>query len=384
MKFLFLFIDTLRPNLMNVINPKFEESELDKLLKNLGGTIYINCFTPGPDTPRGLACFWTGLIPMKNGCDKRIRYPKFYLNGNVENLWDTFKNYGYGINIYSRQQISDVGVFPESIQPKKYQDIKEFISSVSIVDNSVTFIALTDYCDGLGEYNYSMNGVKKGHKKTSDALNLFFNKYNKNEFDYIFIFSDHGHKTLKERTESAQYLLSKDRTNIFAMIRKKNDSDIIYNEKMCSIIDFYPTIKQIIGENAPDYLDGISLISQEEHEYIVAEDHNYFTPETNQLIDRWAVIRKNSIYFRDLSGWTNSPETMEENDRIIARHSQHFKIAEKEKQVLESYSKIYLYHTYSDGEEIVKHNDMISRCVNIIDRNPWIKNILKKLIKKYC
>ncbi|UJF33216.1 hypothetical protein [Paenibacillus hexagrammi] len=62
MKILSVFIDMLRPNLMNVHNHEVPEHELDRFFRQLGGTLYTNCYTPAPDTARSMACFWSGAI----------------------------------------------------------------------------------------------------------------------------------------------------------------------------------------------------------------------------------------------------------------------------------------------------------------------------------
>ena len=93
MKILLCFIDMLRPDLLNLYGNRFV-SQVDLFFEKLGGTVYRNCYTPGPDTPRSTACILTGCYPKKNGCDARVKYPKYFLKKNIlfQNLaWEYFK-----------------------------------------------------------------------------------------------------------------------------------------------------------------------------------------------------------------------------------------------------------------------------------------------------
>ena len=79
MRVLFLFIDMLRPNRYGLYNQKLENNKIDNAIIELGGTLYTNCFSPAPDTPRSMASFYTGLSPIENGCNTRVKWPsKFF------------------------------------------------------------------------------------------------------------------------------------------------------------------------------------------------------------------------------------------------------------------------------------------------------------------
>ena len=58
MKVLTVFIDMIRANRLSTFNADVAmDTPLDVAFKNLGGTVYTNCFVPGPDTPRGMSTF---------------------------------------------------------------------------------------------------------------------------------------------------------------------------------------------------------------------------------------------------------------------------------------------------------------------------------------
>ena len=56
MKILTIFTDMVRANRLQLFQPSVKKKNLlDEYLENLGGTIFTNHITPGPDTPRGLS-----------------------------------------------------------------------------------------------------------------------------------------------------------------------------------------------------------------------------------------------------------------------------------------------------------------------------------------
>jgi len=102
MKVLLVFIDMMRTDLLSVYNQNVKDkTSFDLLLEKIGGCIYTNCYTPAPDTPRSLACLQTGLHPYFNGCNTRIKWPKYYVKEEVrkagylpnEEVWNVDATY---------------------------------------------------------------------------------------------------------------------------------------------------------------------------------------------------------------------------------------------------------------------------------------------------
>lgn len=95
MKVLMLFVDMLRPNRFASYNDKIQPNQIDELLMALGGTLYTNCFSPAPDTLRSIACYYTGLLPMENGCDTRVKWPSKLIPKETANIFDPFIENNY-------------------------------------------------------------------------------------------------------------------------------------------------------------------------------------------------------------------------------------------------------------------------------------------------
>ena len=89
-------------------------------------------------------------------------------------------------------------------------------------------------------------------------------------------------------------------------IRKKGDNSLKTDSKLCSNLDLFPTLCELVGEAIPKEIDGKSLLS-DEHEYVLLEDHQNFSVELGQTIEHWGVVLKDGIYRLECSGeWSEN------------------------------------------------------------------------------
>ena len=111
-----LFVDMLRPNRFGSYNNQIQANQIDDLIHELGGTLYTNCFCPGPDTPRGMACLYTGLLPKENGCDTRVKWPSKFIPKDTPNIFDPFIKNNYEMSFFSNPNERQGGLFPHGIE----------------------------------------------------------------------------------------------------------------------------------------------------------------------------------------------------------------------------------------------------------------------------
>ncbi len=303
MKILFVFWDMARINLLNEFDNKNTITDIDIFLNKIGGTLYTNCHTPAPDTPRSLACMQTGKYPFDNGCNVRLKYPKSFLNENISSIYDIMSNNSFEQIFYLPERNYNIGPLSSTAYKNGifYHNKNEFKNSIKEKINNNTnlyaHIHLQDYHWAIDDFGANMKGVEIGQKRVVSFTEDFFKDIDIDNFDYIFIFSDHGHKLRKEvKNENTLELLNKDRTNIIMHIRKKNENSFSKKDKLCSIMDIYPTIGQILDNR----IDGISLFSKNEHEEIVFEDHQDFSIRQSDLISRWGIRTKNIFYVTNI------------------------------------------------------------------------------------
>lgn len=380
MKIMFLFCDMLRSNMLRTINPKIQSNTLiDEWLIKLGGTSYINCFTPSPDTPRSLACLYTGLYPKHNGCEKRTYWPKYYLKSNYSTLFDILLENKYKLISYIIEVNLKVGFLPQHIENhiENYTTLQQAVDASKQnlnQENLFLFFNLEDYhwaVDASNNDAYTSN--YEGQNHLSECFNIIFSKLCINNFDYIFIFSDHGCQFSNEKYAKQCYKLYDDRTRILMFLHKKNDIDIIKKYELTSILDVFPTIQQILSVKPFQDSDGESLFELQNKRFIVFEDHGIFKPILESPHDLWAYRDKDVLYLESLldseilkinddSSYSilNSSENidLESLKEKIDLYSCSYSNNKKQYEILQYYDLLtreaYTRELYSDGQKIVR------------------------------
>lgn len=371
-----IFIDMLGAENLKLCNDKVEENDMDRLLKQLGGTLYANCYTPAPDTPRSSACMWSGLYPKENGCNNRLKYPGMFLNRNIKNLWGVVKELNYHTNIFLRNIDERIGLLSENFDDIYNGTLQGFFKITEIRDNSFTFFYLPDLHIYLDGYLYTQKGLNKGLEFVSEMLEKIFSAFPADTFDYVMMYSDHGFRLAGDRRE---HLLDKDRLKTFMYLRSKGQHELKLDLKLRSNLDVFPTICDILGYRANPLLDGKSLFG-EGHEYILCEDHGSFGVNFLNAVEHWGVIYKNRIYCLEYDGtWSHEYE----GNEIIPYEKFEKLIMEKMDEYTE-HKKLYiaqqiyddnlvLNFVYSDGSPIKFPWKWVHKLNNLI------RNLLKKI-----
>ncbi len=166
MRVLTIFIDMIRANRLSTFNNNIKVSTpLDDAFKDLGGTVYTNCFTPGPDTPRGMSTYYTGINPYQNGCNTRLKWPKYFLNKNFKTVFDIFLEKNYEMNIFSAPNERETGFLPSHIDSMDIHnddyDMNKYLSNIELKDDHFLFLSIPDYHWAFDDFGYSTNGRKK-------------------------------------------------------------------------------------------------------------------------------------------------------------------------------------------------------------------------------
>lgn len=303
MKILMIFCDMLAAEYMNLCNKDVPQNKVDTIIKQYGGTVFTNCYTPSPDTPRSSACMWSGLYPRRNGCDNRLKYPRYFLKDEVNDLWKVLKKLGIKTNIYVDNSNNIGGLIKfagdENIRSGS---VYEFCEAVEKDNDMLNFIYLPDLHKILAETDYSKEGFVEGCSFIGELINNIVGIFSTPDFfDYIIIFSDHGFR-FSDDVDKHDHIIDHDRIHTFMYLRKKNDSFIVYDDQLRSVLDIFPTMCEILSVEYKD-LDGCSLLGKEGHEHILVEDHDKFSVEFGLAIEHWAVIdKKHTLHWLECSG----------------------------------------------------------------------------------
>lgn len=306
MKILFIFCDMLRAELQQSFNPQIKDaSPVDKWMRKLGGTAYRNCYTPAPDTGRSLGCLYSGRYPERNGCTKRSRWPKYFLNDGIGNLNEFLSEEDF--DFYTTIQPNSLlyGLFPEVHSAKHVNEYtldllikrkKEIIES----EKCLVFLDLEDYHFVVGEYGGFGVADHKGNTILSNCLEAFFSAIPKETFDYILLFSDHGCQLNQDVSVKNHLLFTDDtRSKIAMFLHKKGDEGLTFCDELRSICDVHPTVIEILGHNPNDMnLDGVSFFQKVLDRNVVIEDIYGWQSKGDERPDHWAV-RTDSHFFYD-------------------------------------------------------------------------------------
>jgi hypothetical protein len=369
MRVLTIFIDMIRANRLSTFNENVKvDTPLDKAFKDLGGTVYINCFTPGPDTPRGISTYTTGVEPWNNGCTTRLKWPESFLKKELKTVYDLFLEEDYKLDMFSALSEKTVGFFPEHIASQDIfntdNNLEKYLNTITLNNDHFLFLGLSDYHWAFDDFGYTKEGEKKSYNIVKSAWDIIFERFHKDEFDHIFIFSDHGFKFNYERKKySKEFLLNDDRTNIIMLHREKEKTNLDKNKKLCSIADIYPTYQQILGLETTE---GISLLSNKERKYILSEDHKTFIPSVNQNIELWSLTTSEYIYIRTLENAILIDRVSKKTDTLIQNHfdkilvekssfGKYFNVYEKVFKYIKNVKLDSSLH-YSNGKIRVKKN----------------------------
>lgn len=314
MKILALFIDMLGGEYMNICDPSAKSNVFDDFLRNLGGKIYTNCYTPAPDTPRSSACMWTGVYPKENNCTHRVKWPQRDLNPNIDNIWNVLSDLKYTVNIFTTRGTSPLGLIPLYGTENIYNEsIYQFMENAEVTDNSFNFIYLPDVHYILGETQYT--GFEEATSFLTNMVRHLLEYYGGIDFfDYVLMFSDHGFQREKE-----EHSLSRTRTHTFIFEKNKGDEKLTFDSHLRSNLDVFPTLCDKLEYLIKNDIDGKPLSDPSGHEYILMEDMEGFSTNISQTIEHWGVVLKNGdMHWLEYDGnWSHSENAEIFNEEVF-------------------------------------------------------------------
>lgn len=381
MKFLMIFVDMLRPNLLNMGNKRIRDTELDKVLKPWNGTFYSNCFTPGPDTPRSTACLWSSLYPIKNGCNTRIRYPYFYLREPENNFLTLLKKNGYKMNFVINVQNEQLGELPVKFSEDCYYEdgtLEERLKRVEVTDNSFTYISIQDYHAVVNDWHASPRAAVVGNELVAREIRMIESVLPLNQFDCVILYSDHGWKKGREPMDTPLQRLGRNRTQIMCYVAEKNQNEYRTDKRLCSIMDLGPTICEMAGIDVPYETDGMPLQGSKQYKRILIEDPVNFKVTIGQTIEVWGVRGRNGLACCASNGrieadYDISGEEEEDVQKFISENGSYYKENHFQQEILDKYREVDNILTYYDGTLRKDHLTLKSK----VKQN--INNILHKM-----
>ena len=362
MKALLIFIDMLNGNRLKLCNPETTEKAIENTLKKLGGTVYTNCFTPCPDTPRSTATVWTGVMPRKNFCNTRVKYPRFYLNSEIDNIWKLCLRNEMEINLFLPPIYVEEGILPAGIEKNAHltpdMDLKKYLKIVNPQENSMTGFFLQDFHRVLDDTGYISSKNYKAYELIDRELNMIFNVLSPKDFDVIILYSDHGFSDFEDgkKVKIGPDLICKDRIQIYLQIYKRGDMGIRTDDRLSCTTDIFPTFAGLCGSALENEVDGLDLFGEKVHDRIVVEDHAKFTSNIGQLLEYWGIIDSFGITVTDFYGnwWPNidDKKRIREYEQLLMNEGCEY---------TESVKFINVMRRYKDAQDVDVYDTMQKR-----------------------
>lgn len=341
-----MFIDMVRVDHLKTYNSDAKECCLDRRLAEIGGTIYTRCFSPGPDTPRSMACMQSGLYPFFNGCSTRIRWPFYFLKEGISTIWDHAAEKKMIVNLCCNKNESLTGFFKyeESKSIREFHTPEAFFKEDNFGSDSISFIGIPDMHTAIGDYKATNYAFQKG----DEIVDLYFTRYLTKEFisrfDYTFIFSDHGCQLEyeKRKMRSTLDLLDDGRCQLLLFIHKAGDmGGVRKDSRLASIVDLYATLEQLI--NGLDFRQGFSLFDRPQREYVHIEDHKDFNVYPEIMVKQWRIVTNTYDIRTDVDSTVISKgkeSDVASMEAILDSCSPFFADYVKQLKVLEYYKKL--------------------------------------------
>lgn len=307
MKILIYFADMLRADLVEK-----KSNYLIDHLSEVGGTSYTRCYSPGPDTPRGTSCLFSGQFPINNGVTLRDTWPRFGYSSSNPSIFRKFIDSGYEVVTWldpadlQRNHSLPPDCDNQATNVHSLSELKNFCSLG--YQNSLVYVQDSGYHDAVDiEYKLSDPhdfGLYKVTEKLKSVLEC-------DAFDLIVIFSDHGCKFANELSDPFS-MVDDNRIRSFLFIHEKGKTPSFKTEqKLTSLADVYPTVLRTAGIPSTGLkFDGTDLSENDKDKIIIVEDYSKIEINSLCLPDIFVAITPNISYLRYMgNSFTYHPET---------------------------------------------------------------------------
>lgn len=303
MKILICFIDMLRGK-EGLINNEFRN-----FFETLGGKYYENAYSTSTDTFRSFSSVITGKYPHEIGILGSCFVPELFLNTS-KHIFNLFEEKKYNIYLRVNPYFTNLSLIPEINKYNLYNNINRLLEDYKndFSENKLLFYYDENYHNLISRQNTKFQ-EEKARKQIIDNLRYLLTSINKEEFDKILIFSDHGCTLIEDKVEDL-FDVADHRSKVCLFLKDKIDKKLVRVNNTVSLLDIYPTILEWLKIEKQDKLRGLSLEKLEmEREIIYIEDgycdYQGFPFNKKQLQKYYKLREKNNkvdkiYYFKDI------------------------------------------------------------------------------------
>jgi|GEM_PF-4078277 len=309
MKLLILLTDMVRADRIQSYNSSLAQATpLDSFISSFGGTCFTNAYTVAPDSSRSCAALFTSHYPKENGITHRFLWPRESINPQLPTMVSLFEEHAYRSIHYVGYGLPAARIIP-SLQPHHSLHLgtfdaytKELAQAITQEENLISYCALDDYHWAIDDLGAHLASEHVAQTVTKEALDLLFSRIDKDAFDYIVILSDHGMKMDHEAGKAPELDINDNRSRIFMLLRKRGESDVMQDTRLCSVLDIMPTLVEASPHLSTDLLKqmkGSSLLSTPTNTPLIIEDWKLQTIYSlHHKPEVWAVRTRDHFYLR--------------------------------------------------------------------------------------
>jgi hypothetical protein len=288
--------------------------DIEKNLVRPGGVFYSNMYTPGPDTPRSLSSFYTGIEPNLNGCKDRTTWPGMVLNSDDTFFKALFEKQTLIATNLEKDEV-DLGFLPMEVgnnmlKISNFDFYNENLQKNNLSKNQFVFLNNTSFHTAITEYSGSSFGVKQGLMHVSKDFKKYFSDASRKYFDEIIVMSDHGCiLTSDAKTNPA---CSDARSKIFMYTYSKHQNKNLFkiNQNLSSILDMREYIENLYCSETEARDSQIK-----NRKYVFIEDYSKIYPAIGIPPDAWSVVYDSGVRVYDDRA-INHPSVMPSSDPV--------------------------------------------------------------------
>ena len=298
------FADMLRANLLFSDADARIRNPLEQLLAQLGGTLFSNCITSAPDTPRSMGIFFSGQSPSSNGLNRRSMWPGPFLSPSTEVLFGRVIEAGHPLKIVA-QSVEAAGLlFPSEIQAHA----TFFASPEQLAAQrgpneplEITFVQSNSYHDVVSARAGHKSAHLEGCRILAEEIQNALDSLALGPGDQFVLFSDHGCKLSNDGYGLHEYI-NRDRSQVAFYHSDFSNGSMKANDGLFAMEDIHFVVSKLLQDALNDEaaVMPISLTIPKTRELVHVEDHAAFSTNIGDPTRRWAVFSEDFEYFESL------------------------------------------------------------------------------------
>ena len=307
MRILLYFADMVAGHMLKMDTARALSGSLELVLKEMGGVTFVNCYSPAPDTPRSLGTIFTGLMPDVNRCNRRDKWPGHSLSDASPSLFRTAIDCGFQVSaLLSMTEIKTQRFLPADCQDdvRIYSQSEDLIQAIKRdpTSHELIFVQDNDCHFAISDHFALKAGHTIGSRRVGKNLRQFLNRIGQDNFDSIFVFSDHGFAPSRLRRRRSQIESSgPQRSKVLLHCWSKELDCPSTSTRLTTTAEIGIVIQSMIQTRSAESAIH-ALLNSPQNKFVTIEDYSTHTTNSGSPPDVWSVITASQMYIEASDG----------------------------------------------------------------------------------